>query len=212
MIEDSPPCGLGDRLSHARQGGFFTWFCLSEVGAHDPSAASVDSGHDWRRFRPSGPRFHHLVELAVGLDESGRIEAARLGIARSFIETSSIRPFARDIGKSFLNWALPAEVRLELTHEIRLIGAFADGDSLVIAHPDAPRPRWRDVIFGSRSEAAVFAGQRTRSERRIAGTRISFENCDGAPRRRISAGLRGALHSTAVVRRGGWLFIRVNQE
>jgi hypothetical protein len=202
MSEDSPPCGLGDRLADAQQGGFFSWFCLSAIGADEPAAeAAIDPAHNWQRFRPSGPRFHHLVELAVGLDESARISAASLGIARSFIEMPAIRPFARDIAKSFLNWMLPAETAAALRQEIELIGTFADGESVVITHADVPRPGWLHRVMGRSHEAAVFMGRVKRSKRRVGGTRIVFENRADPPH---------DMSSPAAAAGGGWLFIRVS--
>jgi hypothetical protein len=77
---DPPPCGLGDRLSNAQQGGFFSWFCLTAVEADEPSPhPAINSTHDWQRFRPSGPRFHHLVELAVGLDPRDEAKSPATG-------------------------------------------------------------------------------------------------------------------------------------
>jgi hypothetical protein len=190
VSHDAPPCGLGARLANAQQSGFFTWFCLCAVGADEPlPEPAVEPARTAQRFRPSGPRFHELVELAIDPNESACITAASLSIARSFIENPANRPFARDIAKSFLYWVLPTEAAHALRHEIALIGAFADGESVVIAHPDAPRPSWLDRLLGRRNEAAVFMRQRGCSRRRVGRTRIAFENG-----------------------RGGWLSMRVSGE
>lgn len=210
MTEDQAACGLGDRLAHAQQGGFFSWFCLAAVGADEPALGpAINPAHDWRRFRPSGPRFHHLAELAVGLDDSHCITGANLSIARSFIDRPPIRPFARDIAQSFLCWVLPAEAELALRKEIGMIGAFADGESVVIGHPDAlrsrwlRRSRWLNRFMGPRGEADVFMGRRSRSKRRVGGTCIAFEN---------RADPRAGVSSPAAERCGGWLFMRVSRE
>jgi hypothetical protein len=200
MSED---CGLGGRLADAQKGGFFSWFCLSEVGADDPQVeTALDPPWRWQRFRPNGPRFHDLVELAVGLNETACIGAADLCIARSFIESPAIRPFARDIAKSFLNWVLPEEAGLALRHEIELIGAFADGESVVIAHADAPRPRWLYHALGRGGEAEVFMGSQSRSRRHVGQTHIAFENRAGPPDEKSTSGS---------VQPGRWLSILITQ-
>ena len=213
MSEYLPRCGLGDRLSHAQQSGFFRWFCLRAVGADEPPlSVEADLVRVDQRFRPSGPRFHRLVELAVALDESDCIRAASLSIARSFIERPALRPFARDIAKSFLNWVLPTEAEVALRRQIALIGAFADGPSVVIAHPDAPRPDWLCRLLGRGNEAAVFMGRRTRIKRRVSGTRIAFENREEAGDCPIGADPEVEWGSTATGRRENWLLILVNGE
>jgi len=189
VSEDPSRCGLGDRLSNARQGGFFSWFCLAAVAADEPSPVrAFDPAYEWERFRPSGPRFHDLVELAFGLDASGCIGAASLAIDRSFIEKPAVRPFARDIAKSFLYWVLPTDAQAALQDEIGLIGAFADGESVVIGHPDALWSHLLNRFTRARSEAEVFMGRRSKSARSVGHTGIAFENC------------------------GGWLLIRVSRE
>lgn len=213
MSEDPPRCGLGDRLSNAQQSGFFSWFCLCAVGTDEPPlSGQVDRLCSGQRFRPSGPRFHHFVELTVALDESTCITVASLRIARSFIDKPAIRPFARDIAKSFLNWVLPTEAQVALRRQIALIGAFADGESVVIAHPGAPRPNWLYRLLGRGNEAAVFMGRRTRSKRQVSGTRIAFENRDEAPEGPIGTDLVCEMGSTATARRESWLSIRVSGE
>jgi hypothetical protein len=204
VSEDPSPCGLGDRLSNAQRGGFFSWFCLAAVAADEPSPdPAVVSAHQWERFRPSGPRFHHLVELAVGLDESGCIGAANLAIDRSFIEQPAVRPFARDIAKSFLHWVLPTEAAAALHDEIALIGAFADGESVVIGHSDALWSHLRQRFMRTHSEVEVFMGRRAKSARRVGHVGIAFEN---------RADPRDEARSPASGKRSGWLFIRVGRE
>jgi hypothetical protein len=200
---DSPRSGLGDRLSDAQRSSFFSWFCLTAVAADEASPdRAIDPAHQWERFRPSGPRFHRLVELALGLDESGCIAAANLAIDRSFIERPAVRPFARDIAKSFLYWALPTEAAAVLQDEIALIGAFADGESVVIGHPDALRSRLLNRFARARSEAEVFMGRRSKSARRVGHTDIAFES-------RVTR--QDEARSPATGKRGGWLLIRISR-
>jgi len=213
VSEDPPGCGLGNRLSLAEQSGFFCWFCLSAVGADEPPlSGQLDGARAGRRFRPSGPRFHHLVELTLDLDESTCITAARLRIARSFIDEPAIRPFARDIAKSFLGWVLPTAAELALRQQIALIGTFADGESVVICHRDSPRPRWLDHLVGRGNEAAVFMGRRTRSKRRIGRIRITFENHLQTAQRSIDTDRAGEASSLATAGRERWLLIHVSGE
>lgn len=213
MSEAPHPCGLGSRLSDAERSGFFSWFCLSAASADEASLdPAIGSAQDCRRFRPSGPRFHDLVELTVRLDESACIRAAHLGIARSFIDAPAIRPFARDVAKSFLNWALPTEAGSALRREIALIGAFADGDSVVIAHPDVPRPRWLPGWRDRRHEAAVFMGRRRRSQRQVGHIRIAFENQARPSAPWARAEPPDSVESFAPGKRDGWLFMRISRD
>ena len=169
--------GLGSTLAEAEASGFFQWFHLTLVdqariggdGATDPA------GHERQRFRPSGARFHHLVELELMLDGMRRIGAARLQIDRAFIANAAIRPFARDIAKSFLQWVLPPDARSGLEPDIEAIGRFCDGESRIIVA--APQRSWPDRWFKRRrSLAAAFMAVALRAERRIGRTRIILEN------------------------------------
>jgi hypothetical protein len=216
VSDDSHPCGLGNRLSDAQRSGFFSWFCLSAVSADEVSLdPAIGSAQDCR-FRPSGQRFHQLVELAVRLDESECIRAAHLGVARSFIDAPAIRPFARDVAKSFLNWALPTEAGSALRREIALIGAFADGESVVISHPVSypavPRTHWLQRWMDRRHEAAVFMGRRTRSQRRVGHIRIAFENWAKPSADRNYGERPDDVKSLPTGQREGWLFMRISSE
>src|SRR5579863_1014286 len=67
-------------LKTERGSDFFTFFHLTETGAPLASVTSP-ARHS---FRPSGPAFHDLVELDVLAKPDGSIDAASLGMDRSF--------------------------------------------------------------------------------------------------------------------------------
>src|SRR5947209_15745185 len=99
------PAGAGT-LEDERKSEFFTFFHLQP--SCEPSPA--DLGRSWHCFRPSGPKFEALVEVAVLAGESGRVVRSRLGLARTFINRRADGVFARDIAKSFLLWAFPKPI------------------------------------------------------------------------------------------------------
>ena len=180
MSEEAPQSGLNETLAQAQQGGFFRWFHLSQVDESDHVDRIGYPMESTRchRFRPSGPSFHHLVELELDVDGDSRIEVACLGIDRAFIEKVSIRPFARDIVKSFLTWILPPAAADILGPEIKRIGEFCDGESTVIVHASSVKPSWRPW-WSKRSDdsaADAFMGISARAVRTIGKNRIVFEN------------------------------------
>jgi len=95
---------LGRPLAEALQSGFFNWFHLLETG----SAAAAGGGRIIS-YKPSGARFHQLVTLEVTVDAAGTVGRMDLWLLRSFIDNPGDAPFARDITKSFLNDAPPAD-------------------------------------------------------------------------------------------------------
>lgn len=174
MTGQASPAGLGETLAQAQESGFFRWFHLTSVDNADPvNAGTSEADQAWCRFRPSGPRFHHLVELALRLDGEDKITAACLGIDRAFISAARIRPFARDITKSYLLWILPADACTALAPEIDSISQFCDGESVVIAHVSWFK-QWRGHSRGHLAE--VFMGTAASANRRVNKTRIAFEN------------------------------------
>jgi len=172
--------GLGETLVAARAGGFFSWFSLEPVDAAAvvPGAAPEIPVQAWHLFRPSGPRFHPLVELAVGTGGDERIVAACLGIDREFIAGARDRPFARDIAKSFLDWILPDDARAVLAPDIVDIGRFCDGESVVIVAASAMVPSGfqQKPQRSGEGVSQVFIGNAAHAEQRIGPTRIVFEN------------------------------------
>ena len=167
------PNGLGHSLAAARQDAFFTWFHLEP----DP-ALLENAGMGCRWFRPSGESFHALVQLAVRVDEADNIESAILGVDRAFIEPASLRPFARDIVRSFLIWGLPEEARAPMQDRIDEIGQFADGESRFIQSTSAPRWSRRDRPEpASESDwAKAFLGHVERGEGLAGRFHVTFAN------------------------------------
>ena len=171
------PAGLGQSLAAARQDAFFSWFHLEP----DP-ALPEGVGAGWRWFRPSGESFHKLVQLALRVDGADNIEAAILGVDRAFIDPPSLRPFARDIVRSFLIWGLPEKARAPLRARIDEIGQFADGESRVIQSVSAPDWSRRDPTDASTGSdwANAFLGRTDRAESRAGGFHATLANLNAA--------------------------------
>ncbi|MBV9644132.1 MAG: hypothetical protein JO334_11205 [Verrucomicrobia bacterium] len=89
---------LGMELAAAQtRTDFFRFFHLEPVGS-----AETRDKHAIRHFRPSGPKFHDLVQLEVETDSDDRILRLTLQLDRSFIDSSSTGVFGADLAKSFL--------------------------------------------------------------------------------------------------------------
>jgi hypothetical protein len=173
--------GLGCSLAQARQGPFFSWFCLEPYGQIEDAGTQTraDSIRSRHRFRPSGPSFRSLVVLELGLDPDQVIVTASLRVDRTFIASPRIRPFARDLTASFLRWALPEVAQCALTADIERIGQFCDGQSTVIVPRGYLIQSWLRSLRALHLEPAaaeVFIGRRRHARRRIGGTPILFEN------------------------------------
>ena len=186
----TPSSGLGTTMAEAQASSFFSWFHLTAVDDVAPidDPAQEIAGRTWHRFRPSGPSFQPLVELAVAVGGDERISAACLGIDRAFIANARIRPFARDIAKSFLNWILPEEACIALAADIDAISQFCDGESVVITrYRRLPAATLKDQARSASGDMAdVFIGNSARAEQTIGSTRIAVRESDrAAPSRRV---------------------------
>jgi hypothetical protein len=149
----TPPRTLvAERKTH-----FFVWFHL------EPADAPVTAGRPtWHSFRPSGPAFHPLVALDVGVDADSAIREARLGLDRAFIDGRE-DAFARDIAASFLRWALDAGAVERAGPLIASIADLSAANAPVVAAampPDPPAdPTGAYAVFlGLRDAAALALG------------------------------------------------------
>jgi hypothetical protein len=177
-VEDQ--IGLGESLQHPQRKAFFDWFHLQAAAADaglEQDRRSIQ-GVTWSRFRPAGESFGRLVELELGLGLDNRIERASLGVERAFIAPPAIRPYARDITKSFLNWILPVPAFRALKPEIDSISQFCDGESRVLIVHDSvvPHPT-RPPSPGAAAD--IFMGRAERWAGQTEDTRIVFENLPG---------------------------------
>ena len=208
----TPSSGLGTTMAEAQASSFFSWFHLTAVddGAPSDDPAQEIAGRTWHRFRPSGPSFQPLVELAVAVGGDERISAACLGIDRAFIANARIRPFARDIAKSFLNWILPEEACIALAAEIDAISQFCDGESVVITRSATPAATLKgQARSGSGDMADVFIGNSARAEQSIGPTRILFENLIEPLPHGVSSSGGDALRAVPDGAQDAWLRIAI---
>jgi len=102
-VADSPPSPLMRDIASAQKEDFFEFFHLAKT-AEEPT---VGRGR-LVKFRPSGPKFHDIVEITVEEQPSGKISAWSVLIAQSMIDDPTNRIFASDIAKSFLQFIVPS--------------------------------------------------------------------------------------------------------
>jgi hypothetical protein len=149
---------------------FFSWFHLAPVG----TPTTVGGSQAWHGFRPTGSAFQALVEVDVLSEADGKIEAASLGLDRSFIDDPRNAVFARDIAKSFLAWA----IRKPSPQISALIANLADlssaGGTIIMRGP-APQPPPPDTTGGYR----VYLGREPRASFAGDDTRLAFANFPG---------------------------------
>lgn len=205
--------GLGESVQHAQQGAFFDWFHLqaAEENAELEQGRLSIQGLTWSRFRPAGESFARLVELELGLGLDNRIEGASLGVERAFIARPAIRPYARDITKSFLNWILPVPAFRALKPEIDSISQFCDGESRVLIVHDSvvPHPTQPPCPGGG---ADIFIGRAERWAGLIEHTRVVFENLAGPMLRGVASNGASLRCMTPGKGEDGWLRITISGE
>lgn len=94
---------LGKTLEEVRGDDFWTFFNLK------PIDGSPGGPEGTAAFRPAAGPFAPLVRVTAALDASGRIRAMELTLSREFVDDPANGIFARDIAKSFLRAAMPAD-------------------------------------------------------------------------------------------------------
>jgi hypothetical protein len=165
------------KLSQERDSEFFRWFHLAPTGVSSPG----DNGQ-WIAFRPESAEFGPLVEVAALTDPDGVIHAARLSVARSFIDGHNA-PFARDIVKSFLTWAAPAPQAKALA---LLIAHFEDprlgARGTILLGPNAPNTPAEPDRTGALD---VYLGQRDEADITVGPLRLRFSNGGPSDQRRF---------------------------
>jgi hypothetical protein len=118
-------------LAELAQGEFFAWFHL-ELFEGDPKSSGS--------YRPNGAAFRDLVNLQLTGNALHELDEAKLCMDRAFIADRKNGAFARDIARSFLNWALPAGDRAKIGDLIEEIGNMAAAGAPVIRHASMPDP------------------------------------------------------------------------
>jgi hypothetical protein len=162
------PTAIG-RLADERKGAFFTWFHLQERDAPVPEP----DGYMRYCFHPSGPAFQEFVKLDLVVARDDAIVAAQLALDRDFVEDARNGPFARDIAKSFLLWALRHEPDAAARPLIANIANLSAAGTPVIAHASAmPGPPPEDSSGGYEA----FLGQRLAARLSLAGASLALRN------------------------------------
>lgn len=193
----SAPAPAAD-LSTEQKSGFFQWFHLTE----SCPPVTAGNGQTWHCFRPSGDKFHALVELDVLTDVRGGILASQLGLDRAFIDGGNA-PFARDIAKSYLGWALP-DTATDFTGLVRNIADLsqAGGTTIILRRDDGAQPPGPDITGGYE----VFIGVAPSVSVTRQGTALTMTNVPGIfPKQQIFMAGPGTPHDKR------WLRITVQR-
>ncbi|HVT52796.1 MAG TPA: hypothetical protein VHE77_14550 [Dongiaceae bacterium] len=156
---------IGSELKHALDQEFFRWFNLERYEAPRVLA----DGNTWHGFRPAGEKFRALVTVNLETDGRGRMLDATLCLDRAFVEHPKDGAFARDIGASFLRWALSPDQQAEiggLLHELGDLGPNVIRLSRTPpAPPGSPGPLYR-----------VYLGQDKDAEQALSGVLLRVTN------------------------------------
>jgi hypothetical protein len=164
----APPPLIG-RLDEERKGEFFAWFNLEERSAPLPR----HEGDMQYFFHPAGDAFQQFVKLDLTVARDGDIVGAELAIDRDFVEDARNSPFARDIAKSFLTWALRHEPSGRARPLVDNIASLANSSVPVIMRADAPPPCPPVDDTGG---YAVYLGQRAAAEIALERLRLGLRN------------------------------------
>jgi hypothetical protein len=182
-------------LDTDRRSSFFTWFGLAPVGA----PVAVGGAGAWSCFRPTGAAFHALAEIDIRARAPGTIDAACLGLDRAFIDDRRNSPFARDIAKSFLAWAVP-DPSPRLSALIANIADFGGSGAVIIMRAPGPAPPPPDTT----GAYDAFLGRRERA--RLDPEAVTLTNVPGRMPQRVF----DAPAAEAAAQGGsGWLRIDV---
>ncbi len=164
MSASGLPGGIGKKLIPERESHFFRWFSLEPTD--EPEWHLHGDGR--RTFRPSGPAFHALVRLDLLVSPDDEVMAAELHLDRRFVEDARNAPFARDIAKSFLSWAIDGA---EATPLVANIADFR-------ASPVPPLSRSRGPAPAKPAGAgyAVYLGNEPSATELINGMQVALAN------------------------------------
>ena len=182
--QEPQPGFLGRPLAEARESGFFVWFHLTET------ASAVDAkGGRLVSYKPSGPRFHDLTTLQVAVDGRDNVQRMDLWLLRAFIESGGNAPFARDIAKSFLAAAPPADDASALASLAAEIEHRLGPSERVIVGPGYVKP---ELPPEPSQGYACYAGTREAYRQDLAHSRLEMRNEAGPD----GLGLRLSLIAT----------------
>lgn len=162
---------IGRKLEEVRGEDFWTHFGFQPVWP-----ARVIEYTTFMEFRPGVERLAPLVRLVATLDGDGRIREMEMTLSRAFVDDPADGVFARDVAKSFLRAAMPADDLPDvetLANEIGLPRADPPGTTTVRrapppALPARPTPPYR-----------VFLGEDAEWSRTLEASTIRLRNGGG---------------------------------
>jgi hypothetical protein len=156
-------------LAEAIKKDFFTFFFLTKI-----SSESNPDGHCLVRFRPSNPHFRELVEVKLILEQDESIIAQELSVAREFINHPMDGIFARDLVKSFLQFAVPAS---DLTYVQPLITEIRHPSRDEVEIPSTRRPGSKVPAIPSLAYM-TFLGTHPKFIKTLPSTTLSLRNME----------------------------------
>jgi hypothetical protein len=180
---ESAPLGFIEMsLDEATKTHFFEWFGFA--AAASPVAGTAV-------FKPGGSKFQDLATLSVIFGANRRIASVDLAIARSFIQDPREGMFAADLGKSFLEAALPPDDRTAMQHLIDTIGHGGTYERPVIT--GAPGPANLQILRDS-APYLVWLDRNPYWQRPVGVVSLRLENTQlhGAVVLRITVGAKAA--------------------
>jgi len=162
---------VGRKLEEVRGEDFWTFFGFQPTGP----ATVVDDGTTVE-FRPRAERFAPLVRVKLAVDSTGTIREMELAISREFVDDPTNGIFARDVVKSFVRAAMPADDLPDvetLANEIQFPREDAPGTTTVRATPAPALPAQATPPY------RVYLGRDAEWSRTLEASTIRLRNGQG---------------------------------
>lgn len=158
---------LGDKLDDVKKTDFFTFFNLAETGR------SMNAGSQRvLTFQPKAGPFREFVKVNVTLAPDDRILSMELVLRRSFVDDGLNGVFARDIAKSLIRSAVPAQDEAainDLANEIEF-PKDAPGYDIARTGPDPKLPAQPTQGY------LTYLGKRRLYTQTLSRSTLSMEN------------------------------------
>jgi hypothetical protein len=159
---------FGKNPEDAKKTEFFRWFHLEQT-----EAASQQDGGRVISFKPSAPKFHHLVTVKVTTAAGEVLRGMELVVHRSFINDPQDGIFARDIAKSFLLAGLAAPRDRETTDLINEIQYRNVSSMPILRHESVKEPKLPEKPTPG---YLTYSGQQPSFEHPVPGFLLRLEN------------------------------------
>ena len=163
------PSTLKVDVETAKRSDFFKFFNFEQVASENKK-----EGGTMVIFRPrSSSAFRNLVELN-GTLRGGVVTTWRLYLNRSSLTNEELRPFAADLAKSFLAFAVPKAGSDLVGQLIEEIWTWPHSERKFVPVPGAGRPTKLPAIPSA--GYLVYLGLQEQCEQRLMGGRLILRN------------------------------------